>query len=154
MLNIMAVTDSLARIQWNDSTLGLTLVNALQGYRFFMYAVPFLSLTSGRSSITMVKRANRNPASARGYHAGEIVATMSDAADGAVAMILYFGPVSGALQCDSDAGTVTNAVDVQMYNLSKADIDTLRNAVMLMESQRHDFNAAMLEVDIESYRIH
>ena len=134
---------SYGRINWNNNRLGLLLVSP--SHRFFIFAEPLLAMAHDPGVLKIVKRRNKRPETAVGYHPGAIVGRL-DHSDGWARIRLYFGEVGQDIEKEED-GRLLNVVVHREYFLPTRDLDELLPAIELMLFQREGFNELSMLAD-------
>lgn len=126
------------QIDRKGSHLGVSLING-DGASFFLYDQSLLALWSNPSQFVQVKRRNRDPQEANGYHAGQIFGTIDRAGD-EVDLRFFFGPNDHDLRYDPDSKSLIGFVRQESYRLPHGDLEAIARAFAVCSRHRSHFH--------------
>lgn len=126
------------QIDRKGSPLGVSLIND-DGENFFLHEQSLLALWSNPSRFVQIKRRNRDPQEAIGYHAGQVLGTIDRVGD-EVELRLFFGPVDHDLKYDSDTKSLIGAVGQENYRLPHGDLEAVARAFAVFSRHRSHFH--------------
>jgi hypothetical protein len=115
------------------------------GEQFTMFAEPFLRLLNKPDEYALVKKMDKHPQQARGYHGGEILAQIDENDDDWV-VTLYFGSLSQRMEFKEGHGPV-NVLTSQEFNLPKSELESFRSSVEIMMEQTRKFDRMKMNAD-------
>ncbi len=145
---------SYARILRRKQQLGLLMVNQNQ-QSFFIYAQALLGLMKTENNLTLIKKRNRDPEKAFGYHGGAIFARWNKATPDnkdkdqpeAVTLSLHFGEVEKKVEYDKETGELRNIIDVQEYLYPAVELETMVRGIEYMLKQQEQFDRLLFEAE-------
>lgn len=135
---------SYARIVWSHNRLSVHLVNP-EGEQFTMFAEPFLRLLQKPDECALVKKMDKHPQRARGYHGGEIVAQI-DSEGKDWLLTLYFSTLTQRMTLINKT-TVDDYLVRQQFILPQDEIASFKSSLEIMLEQGKSFDKFKMNAD-------
>lgn len=145
---------SYARIIWRKRQLGLLLVNQNQ-QSFFIYAETLLAVMNAENDLALIKKRDRDPSQAIGYHGGAIFASwtadiIEDSPDNlseSVTLSLYFGEVEKKAIYDKKTGELRNIIDTQTFLFPRKELESMVRGIKIMVKQQDKFQRLLYDAE-------
>ena len=148
---------SYARILWRkrETQLGLLMVNPHQA-SFFIYAEALISLMKHENNLVLVKKRDRDPEKAIGYHGGAIVGYWEEVPEDpesnqpqACKVVLMFGEVEQKMEYVQQTGEVRHVAFSQEYLFPLAEFEILIESIKTMKAQQNRFDRLAMEAETD-----
>lgn len=132
------------QIVWRGPRVGLHLVNQ-DNESFFLYPEPLMALSEDASVYTLVKRRDRRPERAIGYHPGAVYATLEEDGDDSILTLLLFEAENR--QPFNAEGEIQGVHFDQVYRLPKPELAAFISCLKTMVIQHREFKMLQSKAD-------
>lgn len=122
---------------------GLELVSP--GHRFFIYAEKLIALCDAPGQYRVIKRRDKHPEKAVGYHPGEIIGRL-DIEKGWARICLFLGECGQSIEPDGKGGFL-NVVREPHHSIPLKELELFVSVLTLVLRQREDFDATLSMAD-------
>ncbi|MBF0644499.1 hypothetical protein HTZ97_07325 [Desulfuromonas acetoxidans] len=123
----------------DKNRLGLAL--ASPSHCFFLHADKLIALRAAPGEFRLIKRRNKHPEKAIGYHPGGILGRLDIGKTGWVRICLFLGECGQNIELDGNGGLL-NVLREYHHVLRLSELDTFMDSLTLVIRQREQFAEA------------